>query len=58
VTRKGLPVKWETKQQESFDGLKTSFTTAPILHQFDHDCNIVVETYTSDIVSASLVAIQ
>jgi len=42
LTRKGQPFKWETKQQESFDGLKTSFTTALILCRFDHDRNIVV----------------
>jgi len=42
LTRKDQPFKWGTKQQESFDGLKTSFTTAPILCGSDHDCDIVV----------------
>jgi len=49
LTRKGLPFKWETKQQESFDRLKTSFTTAPILRLLDHDRNIVVETDASEV---------
>jgi len=49
-------VGWETKQQESFDGLKTSFTTAPILHRFDHDRDIVVENDASDFVSATVLS--
>jgi len=56
LTRKGQPFKWETKQQESFDGLKTSFTTAPILRRFDHDRDIVVETNASDFVSAPVLS--
>jgi len=56
LTRKGQPFKWETKQQESFDGLKTSFTTAPILRRFDHDRDIVVETDASDFVSAAVLS--
>ena len=54
LTRKGQPFKWETKQLESFDRLKTSFTTAPILCRFDHDRDIVVETAASDFVSAAV----
>jgi len=56
LTRKGQPFKWETKQQESFDGLKTSFTTALILRRFDHHRNIVVETDASDFVSAAVLS--
>jgi len=56
LRRKGQPFKWETKQQESFDGLKTSFTMAPILRRFDHDHDIVVETVTSDFVSAAVLS--
>jgi len=51
VTRKDQLFKWETRQQESFDGLKTSFTTVPILCRFDHDCDIMVETDATDFVS-------
>jgi len=56
LTRKGQPFKWETNQQELFDGLKTSFTTAPILRWFAHDRDIVVETDASDIVSAAVLS--
>jgi len=56
LTRKGQPFKWETNQQELFDGLKTSFTTAPILRWFAHDRDIVVETNASDIVSAAVLS--
>ena len=55
-TRKGQPFKWETKQQESFNGLKTSFSTAPILRRFDHDHDIVVETDASDFVSTAVLS--
>ena len=48
------PFVWGPAQQVAFDGLKTSFTTAPILHHFDYDCEIVVETDASDYVSASV----
>jgi len=56
LTRKGQPFEWETKQQESFDGLKTSFTTAPFLHWFDHDHDIVVETDAFDFVSTAVLS--
>jgi len=56
LTRKGQLFNWETKQQESFDGLKTSCTMAPILRQFDHDRGIVVETDASDFVSATVLS--
>ena len=56
LTRKGQPFKWETKQQESFDGLKTSFTRVPILHHFDHNRDIVVETDASDFVSITVLS--
>jgi len=56
LTRKVQPFKWETKQQESFHGLKTSFTMAPILHRFDHNGDIVVETDATDFVSATVLS--
>ena len=56
LTRKGQPFHWETKHQGSFDGLKTSFTTAPILRRFDLDRDIVVETDASDFVSAAVLS--
>jgi len=56
LKRKAQLFKWETKQQELFDGLKTCFTTAPILHRFDHDRDIVVESDASDFVSAAVLS--
>jgi len=56
LTRKGQPFKWETKQQESFTGLKTSFTMAPILRRFDHDRDIVVETDITDFISTAFLS--
>jgi len=56
LTRKGQPFKWEMKQQESFDGLKTSFTMASTLHRFGHDRDIMVETDASDFVSAAVLS--
>jgi len=54
LTRKGQLFQWEKNQQEAFDGLMTSFTTAPILRRFDHDHNIVLETDASDFVSVAV----
>jgi len=56
LTRKDQPFKWVTKQQESFDRLKTSFTTAPILRRFDHNRDIVVETHASDYDSTAVLS--
>ena len=38
------------------DSLKIAFTTAPILRDFDHDCEIIVDTDASDYVSASILS--
>jgi len=56
LTRKGQLFMWETRQQESFDRLKTSFMMAPILRRFDHDRDIAVETDTSDFLSAAFLS--
>jgi hypothetical protein len=51
LTRKDQSFCWETKHQEAFDTLKHAFTTAPVLHRFDHDRNILLESDASDFVS-------
>jgi len=56
LTRKGQLLQWEKNQQKAFDGLKTSFTTAPILCRFDHDRNIVLETDASDFVYIAILS--
>jgi len=56
ITKKGTPFVWSDLCQAAFKRLKEAFTTAPILIHFDFDKEIVVETDTSDIASASILA--
>jgi hypothetical protein len=53
---KYVPFVWGPTQQTAFDGLKTAFTTAPVLPHFDYDREIVVETDASDYVSAGVLS--
>jgi hypothetical protein len=41
---------------QSFETLKQAFTTAPILRHFDYDREIIVETDTSDYISAGVLS--
>jgi hypothetical protein len=45
---------WSDECSKSFEVLKQVFTTAPILQHFDYDQEIIVETDTSDYISASI----
>jgi RNase H-like domain found in reverse transcriptase/Reverse transcriptase (RNA-dependent DNA polymerase)/Integrase zinc binding domain len=56
LTRKDTQFHWTPKCQDSFDSLKTAFTTAPILRSFDPSREIVVETDASDYVSAGVLS--
>jgi len=47
LTQKDKPFVWDDKCEESFQQLKRMFTTAPILTQFNPDCETVVETDSS-----------
>jgi len=47
---------WGPAQQKAFEDLKKAFTTALILHHFDYDHEIVVETDASDYLSASILS--
>jgi len=53
---KYVPFVWGPEQQAAFDLLKKSFTSAPILHHFDYDREIIVETDASDYVSAGILS--
>ena len=56
LTRKGVRFHWDKEQQLAFEELKHWFTTAPILAHFDFDKDIIVETDTSDYVSAGVLS--
>jgi hypothetical protein len=56
LTRKGVPFAWSTEQQTAFDTLKATFTSAPVLARFDPDLDVIVETDTSDYVSAGVLS--
>jgi hypothetical protein len=47
---------WSDKCLQSFKTLKQVFTTTPILQHFNYDQEIIVETDTSDYVSASILS--
>jgi hypothetical protein len=56
LTRKGVPFQWNGDCKKAFELLKTAFTSAPILHHFDADREILVETDASDYVSAGILS--
>jgi hypothetical protein len=56
LTQKNMPFAWTDEYSKSFEALKQAFTTAPILHHFDHDREVIVETDASDSVSAGILS--
>jgi len=52
LTRKDEPFLWKAEQQLAFETMVTAFITAPVLRHFDHDREVIIETNTSDFVSA------
>jgi hypothetical protein len=56
LTRKGVAFVWKTEQQKAFEDLKNMFTSAPILARFDPNCDVIVETDTSNYVSAGVLS--
>jgi hypothetical protein len=56
LTRKDITFIWDTTYTNSFATLKYAFTTTLILYHFDYDCEAIVETDTSDYVSASILS--
>ncbi|KAI0995439.1 Transposon Tf2-9 polyprotein [Podosphaera aphanis] len=56
LTRKNIPFVWSAEAHASFQALKTSFTTAPILAHFDPEKEITVETDASDYVTAGVLS--
>jgi hypothetical protein len=56
LTRKDIPFTWTSDCAHSFNNLKTTFTTAPILHHFNYDREVIVKTDTSDFISARVLS--
>jgi hypothetical protein len=56
LTRKGVPWIWNDDCQSSFEELKRSFTSAPILTHWDPHLPIVVETDASDYALAAIIS--
>jgi 7-keto-8-aminopelargonate synthetase-like enzyme len=56
LTQKNTAFIWDTACTDSFAALKHTFTTAPILHHFDYDCEAIIETDASDYVSAGILS--
>ena len=56
MTNKDQPFVWESEQQLAFDTMVEAFTTAPILRQFDHEREVIIETDASDSISAGVLS--
>jgi hypothetical protein len=56
LTRKNMPFIWTDECSKSFKALKQAFTMALILCHFDHNWEVIVETDTSDYISASILS--
>ena len=54
--QKDTPFTWGDSQQNAFDKLKESFSTAPVLIHFDPSNPIVVETDASDYAIADILS--
>src|SRR3979490_7180 len=57
LTRKGTTWSWTEDCQKSFDFLKAAFTTAPILHHWEPDRALVMETDASDYALAAILSV-
>ena len=57
LTRKGVPWDFDQKCRNSFNTLKSVFTSAPVLHHWVPDHQITVETDASDYAIAAVLSI-
>ena len=57
LTRKGVPWDFDQKCRDSFNALKSAFTSAPVLHHWVPDHQITVETDASDYAIAGILSI-
>ena len=58
LTQKGTPWVFSDNCHKSFEYLKNSFTTAPILTHWEPDEPLVVETNTSDYALTEIISMQ
>ena len=56
LTRKDVKFQWDSRYEESFNRLKEAFTSIPILAPFNWEKEIILETDTSDYISASVLS--
>ncbi len=56
LTRKSRPWQWGEEESNAFDKLKTAFTSAPILKQFDEERVCFLETDASDFAIAGVLS--
>ena len=56
LTKKGVRFTWKEACQQSFNQLKKAFTEAPVLKPFDWTRPVIVETDSSDYVSAGVLS--
>ena len=56
LTKKDVLFEWITECQSAFDALKKAFTSDVILHHYNSDLKIIVETDTSDYVSEGILS--
>ena len=54
--KNGSQFQWTDEAEDSFQGLKTAFTTAPILRHFDPERQILVETDASGFAVAGILS--
>ena len=58
LTQKNTPWNFTSDCQQAFLTLKCAFTMAPVLAQWELDCQIIVETDASDYALAAILSIQ
>ena len=56
LLKKDTPWHWGNEQQHVFDGLKTTFATAPVLAMFDYMRRTILETDVSDWASGGVLS--
>ena len=56
LIKKDVPFEWTTECQSAFDALKKAFTSDVILHHYNLDLKIIVETDASDYVSGDILS--